>query len=292
MVILARAPCNRACPPQGDGTKWFERGPRFVEHRRVDRVDIVLLSIVGVAWLTGVGAAHHWPGASFLHRTWRQIEPYLGSYVRSSPATFIYAAIIFVTTWVAAGLPSVQRKALLRTQSTNLHNLRTHPVDVLFRSAFWSGSSTYLPFLLLLAVVLAPAEEWLGTFRVILIFFLGHVGATLITAVALSHGFFTSTGGPGLARTIDVGVSYGAFCVAAVLTYRLPKQWRIPYAASLLAIFAILAFAIGRTFTDFGHFTSVLIGLTAYPFTRAHSVAARANRPLYRPWRWRAGSRV
>jgi Rhomboid-like protein len=250
----------------------------------VDRFDIVVLSVVGVAWLTGVGAAHHWPGASSLHRGWRRAEPYLGSYIRNSPATFIYAGIIFVTTWVAAGLPAVQRSALLRTQSTNLHNLRTHPVDVLFRSAFWSGSSTYLPFLLLLAIVLAPAEEWLGSFRLILIFLLGHVGATLITAVALSHGLFTSTGGPGLARTIDVGVSYGTFCVAAVLTYRLPRPWRFPYAAVLAAFFAIFAFAVGRTFTDFGHFTSVLIGLAAYPFTRAHSVAERAHRPLYRPW--------
>jgi Rhomboid-like protein len=250
----------------------------------VDRFDMVVLSIVGVAWLTGVGAAHHWPGASFLHRGWRRIEQYLGSYVRNSPATFIYAGIIFVTTWVAAGLPAAQRNALLRTQSTNLHNLRTHPVDVLFRSAFWSGSTTYLPFLLLLVIVLAPAEEWLGSFRLILVFLLGHVGATLLTAVALSHGLFTSTGGPGLARTIDVGVSYGSFCVAAVLTYRLPMPWRVLYAAVLVAIFALFAFVIGRTFTDFGHFTSVLIGLAAYPFTRAHSVVERAHLPLYRPW--------
>src|SRR5579862_6307645 len=175
----------------------------------VDRFDIVVLSVVGVAWLIGVGAARRWPGAVFLRRGWRRVEPYVGSYVRNSPATFIYAGIIFVTTWVAAGLPVVQRNALLRTQSTNLHNLRTHAVDVLFRSAFWSGSTTYLPFLLLLAVVLAPAEAWLGSFRLILIFLLGHVGATLVTAVALSHGLFSSSGGTGLARTIDVGVSYG-----------------------------------------------------------------------------------
>lgn len=49
---------------------------------------------------------------------------------------------------------------------------------MLFRSAFWSGTTVYLPFLILLVVVLAPAEEWLGTFRLILVFWLGHVGAT------------------------------------------------------------------------------------------------------------------
>jgi hypothetical protein len=247
-----------------------------------------VLSIVGLAWLTGVGSAHRWPGAAFLHRGWQRIEPFLGSYIRNSPATFIYAAIIFVTTWVAAGLPAAQRNALLRTQSTNLHNLQTHPIDVLFRSAFWSGSAVYLPFLLLLALVLAPAEEWLGTFRLILVFVLGHVGATAVTAVVLSHGFFSSTGNPvGLARTIDVGISYGSFCIAAVLAYRLPMPWRVAYSAALVAIFALFAFVLGRTFTDFGHFTSVLIGFAAYPFTRGHSVAARVQRPLYRPWRAR-----
>jgi hypothetical protein len=207
--------------------------------------------------------------------------------VRNSPATFIYAGVIFVTTWVVAGLPASIRDELLRTQSTNLHNLRVHPIDVLFRSAFWSGATVFLPFLLLLAVVLAPAEEWLGTFRLILLFVVGHVGATLLTAVALSHGLYSSSGEEGIAHTIDVGVSYGAFCIAAVLTYRLPKPWRWPYAAALLVLFSIFAFVVGRTFTDFGHFLSILIGFAAYPFVRAESVVARAQRPLYRPWQWR-----
>jgi rhomboid family protein len=252
---------------------------------QLDRFDIVILSFAGLAWLTAVGAAHHLPGASVLHRSWRRVEPYLGSYVRSSPGTFVYAGVIFVTTWVAAGLTSTQRNALLRTQSTNLHNLRTHPVDVLFRSAFWSGSTAYLPFLLLIAIVLAPAEEWLGTFRLVLVFALGHVGATLLTAVAISHGFFSSPSMHGLARTIDVGISYGAFCVAGVLTYRLPKRWRLAYAGALVLAFSLLAFLVSRTFTDFGHFTSVFLGFASYPFTRAYTVAERARRPLYRPWR-------
>jgi hypothetical protein len=251
----------------------------------MDRFDLVTLSVVGLAWLVAVGAAHHWPGATYLHRVWRRIEPYLGAYVRSSPATFVYAGFIFVTTWVAAGLPAKQRDALFRTQSTNLHNLRTHAVDVLFRSAFWSGSTVFLPFLVLLAVVLAPAEEWLGTFRLILIFALGHVGATLLTAVAIGQGYFTSAGDAGIGHTIDVGVSYGAFCIAAVLTYRLPLRFRVPYAGGLVLVFALLAFVLGRTFTDFGHFLSVLIGLACFPFVRAESVVERSRKPLYRPWR-------
>ena len=61
----------------------------------------MILSFAGLVWLTGVGAAHRWPGAEVLVRAWRRAEPYLGAYVRRSPATFTYAGIIFVTTWVA-----------------------------------------------------------------------------------------------------------------------------------------------------------------------------------------------
>jgi hypothetical protein len=250
----------------------------------MDRFDLVILSAAGFVWLTAVGAAHRWPGTEVLVRGWRRAEPYLGTYVRRSPATFVYAGIIFVTTWVAAGLNSSQRDALLRTQSTNLDNLRAHPIAVLFRSAFWSGTTLYLPFLALLAVILAPAEVWLGTFRLILIFALGHVGATLLTAVAISHGFFSAPGHTGIARTIDVGVSYGTFCVAGVLTYRLPRLLGSLYVAALLLIFGLFAFVVGRTFTDCGHFLSVLIGLSAYPFVRAEGVVERARSPLYRPW--------
>jgi hypothetical protein len=107
----------------------------------------------------------------------------------------------------------------------------------------------------------------------------------LLTAVAISHGVFTSPGGGGLARTIDVGVSYGTFCVAAVLTYRLRHPWRLPYATALVLAFALLAFVVGRTFTDFGHLLSVLIGFAAYPFTRSRDVEGRSLLPLYRPWR-------
>lgn len=251
----------------------------------MDRFDLLILSLAGAAWVTAVGAAHHLPGASGLHRLWRRVEPYLGAYVRTAPATFAYASIIFVTTWVVAGLKASQRDALLRTQSTNLHNLHAHPVDVLFRSAFWSGSTVFGPFLVLIALVLAPAEAWLGTFRLILVFALGHVGATLITAVAISHGVFSSSTHEGLAEAIDVGVSYGVVCIASVLTYRLPRRARLPYAAALVGFFSLLAFVVSPGFTELGHVASVLIGLAAYPFVRAASVAERARRPLYRPWR-------
>jgi hypothetical protein len=252
----------------------------------MDELDIVILAIAALAALNSVAAARHWRGELWFHRLWERIGPYVGCYVRRSPATFVYAGIIVVTTWVVAGVGHRQAEALLRSQSTNLDNLGEHPVAVLFRSAFWSGGTTVLPVITLLAAVLAPAEVWLGTLRLIFVFAVGHVGATLITALALSQGAL-STSGPtahGTAGAVDVGVSYGLFCVAGVLTYRIPGPWRFLYAGVLVGVFAFFAFVVGRTFTDFGHFVTVLIGLAIYPLVRSRSVERRARIPLYRPW--------
>jgi hypothetical protein len=250
----------------------------------LDRLDLVILAAAGVALVASLAAAHDWPGGAWVRRSWRRIEPYAGCYVKRSPATFTYAGIIAVTTWVVAGLSTRESDLLLRSQSTNLHNLHRHPLTVLFRSAFWSGGTAALPVIAMLAVVLAPAEVWLGTGRLILAFAVGHLGATLITAVALSNGYFGSPGSPGVARTIDVGVSYGVLCVAGLLTYRLPLPLRLPYAVGLLTTVGLFAFVFGRTFTDFGHVVSVLIGLASYPLARNQLVEERARIPLYRPW--------
>jgi hypothetical protein len=250
----------------------------------VNRLDIFLLALAAVAGLASLAAARGWPGGLWLHRLRVRFAPYVLTYMRRSPATFTYAAILVVTTWVVAGVGPRISLALLRSQSTNLDNLRSHPFDVLFRSMFWSGSTTVLPVIALLALILAPAEVWLGTARLIFVFVVGHVGATLATAVAIDHGYFTSAADKGIDRTIDVGVSYGTFCVAAVLVHRLPQRWRIPFGTALLLVFGLLAFAFARTFTDFGHFVSVLIGFAIYPLVRGKSVAQRARIPLYRPW--------
>jgi hypothetical protein len=250
----------------------------------MNRLDTTILVVGGVVGLTAFAAARDLPPGPRVRGLWLRVDPYVGCYVRRSPATFAYVGILFVTTWVVAGTRPAVSTALLRSQSTNLDNLRTHPVDVLFRSAFWTGGTSVLPVIATLAVVLAPVEVWLGTARLILVFALGHVGATLVTALAISEGFFSSGGQAGVERAIDVGISYGTVCVAAVLLHRFPRALGIPLAAALLLAFGLLAFAFGKTFTDFGHFAALLIGFAVYPLVRGGAVDERALSPLYRPW--------
>ncbi|MGW1054556.1 rhomboid-like protein [Streptomyces sp. NPDC002521] len=63
-----------------------------------------------------------------------------------------------------------------------------------------------------------------------------------------------------------------------LLTYWVPSPWRYGYLVIVLAVYGA-PLVTGRTFTDLGHFTSVLIGLACCPLTRS---AAPAE-----PWRLR-----
>jgi len=71
-------------------------------------------------------------------------------------------------------------------------------------------------------------------------------------------------------NTLDIGVSYALAGAAGVLAYRFVVPWRYLYLAVVLVVYG-LPLATTPTFTDFGHFVSVLIGLVSgvYPAMKA-----------------------
>jgi len=202
-----------------------------------------------------------------LHRRWERARPTLWRYISSSPATFIYLGIVIITTWVLLGLGPSLAKAVLEAHSSNLDHLRTDPLRVLIRSAFWVDSYALLPWVVVLAVALAPAERWLGTKRWLVAFLIGHVGATLLTALGLWVAIRTGRAGSNLEGTVDVGFSYGFAAIAALFTYRLSGRLRVRWAVALVAL-VLAGAAIGHTFTDFGHLVAVAIGFALWPLTR------------------------
>ena len=226
---------------------------------------LVTALVVGLAY--GAALRRGWPPASAVHRAWKRVEPTLGWYVRSSPATFIYLGIVVVTTWVLVGLDPSLAKAVLSAHSSNLAHLRTDPLRVLIRSAFWVDSYALLPWVALFAVLLAPAERWLGTKRWLIAFVTGHIGATLLTALGLWAAIGVGLVGRGLENSIDVGVSYGFATIAALFTYRLAGRLRVWWAGTLIAV-VVAGAVIGHTFTDFGHLFAVAIGFALWPLTR------------------------
>ncbi|MEU1329938.1 rhomboid-like protein [Streptomyces sp. NPDC005865] len=193
--------------------------------------------------------------------------------MRTAPGTYIWLTTLFVTTVAMHHMSPEFEDAFLRQHSTNIHELSHNPVRVLISSAFWIDGGSWLPYAVLYTVFHASAEHWLGTRRWLVVAALSHVLATLISegvlALAIHHGAAPRTS----VNTLDVGVSYALAGVVAVLTYRIPRPWRYAYLLIVLAVYGA-PLITGRTFTDLGHFTSVLVGLACYPLTRGATPAA------------------
>ena len=188
--------------------------------------------------------------------------------VRSAPATSVYLLSLIGTSTVVTLMGRRFDEHLLFSFSTNLHQLARVPFRVLVASAFWLGDLSQLwIWALLLFAVLAPVERRLGSRRTVLAFAIGHVGATLVVAAGLLVALHFDAVDPLVERATDVGASYGFLAVAALATYLLPRAVRIPYAGLLCGAAGYVA-ATSGTFTDFGHLTSVTIGLACYPLAR------------------------
>ncbi|MEU6126862.1 rhomboid-like protein [Streptomyces sp. NPDC047123] len=199
------------------------------------------------------------------------------SYVRSAPGTYLWLAALFVTAVAMHHMSPEFEDEFLRQRSTNIHELSHNPVRVLISSALWIDGGTWLSYALLYSVFHASAERWLRTGRWLAVAALAHVLATLISegvlALAIHHGAAPRSA----ANTLDVGVSYALAGVVAVLTYRIPAPWRYGYLLAVLAVYGT-PLITGRTFTDLGHFTAVLIGLACHPLTPPRPGRVRRSR--------------
>lgn len=210
--------------------------------------------------------SERWPGLNGIRRHWHRWTPKAKSYMRSAPGTFTYLFVLVITTWVLQTSSSRIADELLLARSTNLHHLVSDPMRVLFGSAFWvSGGSELLLTAVLFTVIVAHVEQWLGTARTVTIFFVGHIGATLLVALWLWASLnFTVVRSP-VINAQDVGASYGFAALAAVLTYRIsrPKRWLYVVAACTIAGIDL---AVEPSFTNWGHVLSLAIGFTCYFF--------------------------
>jgi hypothetical protein len=241
---------------------------------------MTMIAILILSLVFGFARSRSWSPAVRATDAWARVQPSIWSYLRRSPATFIYLGILSITTWVLLGLSDKVTTLLLLEHSTNLHELRINPAKVLIRSAFWAPGYQFLPWLMLFAVVLAPAEAWLGTSRWVTVFITGHFVATIASATALWFGIRYGVASRHLQETIDVGVSYGFVAVASLFTFRLPTPWRWLWAVGALGI-GIAALLIGQSFTDVGHLIAIGIGFAFYPITRGQDVRSRYEMPIW-----------
>ncbi|MFE0463057.1 rhomboid-like protein [Kitasatospora sp. NPDC058965] len=189
-------------------------------------------------------------------------------YVGRAPGTYVWLAVLLLTTQIIHHVSPEFANHLLRRRSTNLHELSKSPVRVLISSAFWIAGGGWWFYFVFYNIFHVPAERWLGTARWLAVVAVAHVGATYLSEGvlywAIQHGY-----APERARfTLDYGVSYALAGVEAVLTYLIVRPWRYLYVAGVVLFYG-LALISSRDFTSVGHFSAVLLGLACYPITRA-----------------------
>ena len=231
---------------------------------------VLILAVVGFDRLMASDR-----GRSFdpVRSRWRQARPRLIAHIRSAPGTFAYLFVLLVTTWVLQTSSATIARRLIAERSTNLHQLARDPLRVLFASAFWLTSpGELLLWLVLFGVIVAPVEQWIGTGRTALVFFVGHIGATLVTAGGLWLAIHSDLVEASVAHSTDVGASYGFAAVAAVLAYRLRGRTRRIYLGGAFVV-AALSFAVDYGFTSWGHVSALLIGFACYPLVRGRHPA-------------------
>lgn len=215
------------------------------------------------------------PDAHSIHPRHRPPRRRRGGSVRAvGLGTFIWLAILFVTTIVAHRVGAQDLTRILQSRSTNLRHLMHDPVPSLVRSAFWIDGDGWFLYAIAYAAIHATVERWLGTMRWLLVVVVAHVGATYISQSVLLWAIDTGRAPESQINVIDIGVSYGLAGVAGLLTFRLAWKWRAPYLVALLAL--CLTPVVGPfldgghpTFTDIGHLCAALHRARPYPVIRA-----------------------
>jgi hypothetical protein len=172
-----------------------------------------------------------------------------------------YAAtlIVVATTLVILG-PRVE-DAVVSHMSTNVYNLAHGHFATLVGSVFVTSSGFIYVWLPGLICLLALAELFWRSRRLILAFGLGHVGATLIVAVGLAAAIRFGWLPISVARASDVGISYGAVAVLGALTVVIPPRWRPAWIGWWLMV-ALVAVFFGDDFTNAGHLIALMIGMS------------------------------
>jgi hypothetical protein len=189
------------------------------------------------------------------------------NYLRRAPGTFLWLVILTATSYVISHINPEFRDRFLRQRSTNLHELSTNPIRVLFTSALYIDGGGVWLYYLLYNVFHVPVERKLGTLRWLAVVVASHVGATYMSEGALywevRHGYLPHSA----VFTLDIGVSYALAGVTAVLAYLIVAPWGYAFAAAL-TIYYGYALIAGNTFTDLGHFCAIMIGFACYPLAK------------------------
>ncbi|NEB05640.1 rhomboid-like protein [Streptomyces sp. SID13726] len=196
-------------------------------------------------------------------RVWRLLPTPVGT-----PFTFGYGVLLVVTSLITSYADPALVHDLHQASSTDVAHLLRTPVFVLLASALWVAGGILSPFALALLFTLTALERRIGGPRTVVVFLLGHVGATLATEVPIGLAVLAGHLPDSSLHRLDYGVSFGVAASIGALTGLLRPWLRWP----LLLLFAwtlvedLLAFT--DPMTNWGHLIALTIGVTLWPLTR------------------------
>ncbi|MFF2810445.1 rhomboid-like protein [Streptomyces sp. NPDC058000] len=196
---------------------------------------------------------------------WRGLPPWV---------TPLYVGALHLGACATARLPGPRRTELLRAHSTNVANLRAGRWSTLATSAALVEEPLPAAYGAALLATLGTAEARWGAGRAAAVFAAGHLGASLLVHAGLRARpgarraatppqISEAPGGTGgTAHAIDVGASYGFYATLGALAASLPHRGaRAAATGGLLALGAMPVVRRGRTFTDAGHLTALVLGV-------------------------------
>ena len=152
-------------------------------------------------------------------------------YVSGAPLTYGWLFALTITTIIQNQLSGRQLHSVLLHRSTNIHELGTDPLAVLFSSLLWIDGKSLEPYFLLFTLFLAPVEHWLGHLNWLTVGLTTHILSTYISEGILYYAIEEHDASERLVLSRDIGVSYFLVGIMAVLTYRIVAPWRWLYLA-------------------------------------------------------------
>lgn len=199
---------------------------------------------------------------------WRPRPWHLFPTPTGTPFTFAYAAVLAVTSLVAAYADPALVHALHQSSSTDVAHLVRAPVLVLLASALWVAGGILAPYTLCFLFVLTALERRIGGPRTAVVFLLGHVLATLATEGPVGFAVLAGQLPDSSLHRLDYGISFGVAASLGALTGLLRPWLRWPVLALFGGMLIQDLLNLTDPLTNWGHLIALAIGLGMWPVVR------------------------
>ncbi|MEU6063570.1 rhomboid-like protein [Streptomyces sp. NPDC047082] len=200
-----------------------------------------------------------------------------------TPFTFAYAAVLAVTSLIAADAAPGLVHSLYQASSTDVAHLVRTPVQVLLVSALWIAGGVVSPYAMCFLVVLTALERRIGALGAATVFLLGHVLATLATEVPVGIAVVAGHLPGSSLHRLDYGISFGVAASTGALAGLLTPWLRWPVVALFGGMLLQDLIAYTDPMTNWGHLISLAIGIAMWPTIRRRqrARAVRSVRPTH-----------